>query len=154
MTPSACGYLYGEAVSCGLPETSDLGKECIRQIEGKTSAGSDARTQALIEHQEASRLAEQAVHTRRSCRAVDDSLRSVVGYSTWSPPAQSGGFSVLGLLLIPLVIALYFLPGIVAHWRGHHNENAIVLLNTLLGWTGLGWIAALIWSTTNAPKGK
>ena len=48
-----------------------------------------------------------------------------------------------------LVLALYFLPTIVALARSHHNAVAIFLLNLLLGWTGLGWIVALVWSATN-----
>jgi hypothetical protein len=53
-----------------------------------------------------------------------------------------------GILIIILAIGLYFLPGIVAHMRRHHNENSIVLLNLFLGWTVLGWLAALIWSAS------
>lgn len=48
-----------------------------------------------------------------------------------------------------LVLALYFLPTIVALARSHHNAVAIFLLNLFLGWTGLGWIVALVWSATN-----
>jgi hypothetical protein len=41
---------------------------------------------------------------------------------------------------------LYFLPSIVAFIRGHHSRLGIFLLNFFLGWSGLGWIIALIWS--------
>jgi len=53
---------------------------------------------------------------------------------------------VLGLLLGAL--ALFFLPAFVAGTRKHHNTNAIFALNLLLGWTVLGWVAALIWALT------
>ncbi len=43
---------------------------------------------------------------------------------------------------------LYFLPALIALLRGHHNGFAIFLTNVLLGWTLIGWIIALIWSTT------
>ena len=56
--------------------------------------------------------------------------------------------AVLGLGLLVLGVFVYFLPGIVAHMRGHHQENAIVLLNLFLGWTFIGWVAALVWSAT------
>lgn len=46
------------------------------------------------------------------------------------------------------VVALYCAPGIVALARGHHNTTAIIALNLLLGWTLLGWVAALVWSFT------
>jgi Superinfection immunity protein len=32
--------------------------------------------------------------------------------------------------------------------RHHRNAAAIFLINLLLGWTVLGWIAALVWSVT------
>lgn len=38
--------------------------------------------------------------------------------------------AALGLGLIALGIVVYLLPGIVAHQRAHHQENAIVLLRT------------------------
>lgn len=47
-----------------------------------------------------------------------------------------------------MVIALYFLPLIVAWLRGHHNKASIFLLNLFLGWTVIGWIVALIWSAS------
>lgn len=50
-------------------------------------------------------------------------------------------------LSLPL-IALYFVPGIVALARSHHNATAIVALNLLLGWTLIGWVVALVWSFT------
>ena len=47
---------------------------------------------------------------------------------------------------------LYFLPAIVASVRKHHNQNAIAVLNIFLGWTLLGWIAALVWASTRVIK--
>lgn len=46
------------------------------------------------------------------------------------------------------IIALYFLPAIVAAFRKHRNKAPIFLLNLLLGWTVVGWVAALVWSAT------
>jgi len=53
-----------------------------------------------------------------------------------------------------LFLAAYFLPTIVAVARGHHNAFAIFLLNLLLGWTGLGWIFALVWAVTNRSPAR
>ncbi|WP_277226774.1 superinfection immunity protein [Hymenobacter sp. YC55] len=48
---------------------------------------------------------------------------------------------------------LYFIPAIVA--KGKRNATSILVLNLLLGWTILGWIAALIWALSNdAPIQK
>lgn len=45
-------------------------------------------------------------------------------------------------------LILGFLPTLIALLRGHDNTFAIFLTNLLLGWTGIGWIIALIWSFT------
>lgn len=65
--------------------------------------------------------------------------------STEVSGSESAG-AYLGLLII---LCLYFLPAVIAHRRGHLNASSITLLNLLLGWTGLGWVAALVWSMTN-----
>jgi hypothetical protein len=41
---------------------------------------------------------------------------------------------------------LYFLPTVIAFIRGHHSRLGIFLLNFFLGWSGLGWIIAFVWS--------
>jgi uncharacterized membrane protein YqaE (UPF0057 family) len=56
------------------------------------------------------------------------------------------------LVAIGLMVAVYFLPIIVASSRGHHQAFAIFMLNLLLGWTLLGWVAALIWSFTATAR--
>ena len=53
--------------------------------------------------------------------------------------------------LLILVAAFYFAPALVAYMRDHHNALAIAALTLLLGWTGLGWVAALVWALT-APR--
>ena len=55
---------------------------------------------------------------------------------------------LVALVALFLAIYFYFLPTITAAYRKHHNQKAIFLLNLLLGWTLLGWIAALVWSAT------
>lgn len=47
---------------------------------------------------------------------------------------------------------LYMLPAAIAYQRNRHNKEAISALNLLLGWTLLGWIAALAWSLTRTPN--
>ncbi|MHB8541608.1 MAG: superinfection immunity protein [Candidatus Acidiferrales bacterium] len=50
----------------------------------------------------------------------------------------------MGLLVLVL---LYFLPAII----GHNKRDAmgIFLLNFFLGWTIIGWVAALFWACTS-----
>ena len=57
-------------------------------------------------------------------------------------------------ILIPIVIVaalFYFIPSIIAGARGHHQTVAIVVLNLFLGWTFLGWVAALVWAFMATP---
>lgn len=60
-------------------------------------------------------------------------------------PAFHGTTAVL---LLVVAAGLYFLPGIIASRRGASSTTGIVLLNILLGWTVLGWIASLIWAVS------
>lgn len=52
------------------------------------------------------------------------------------------------IIMLAAMVALYFLPGLVAYFRDHHNTASIMLLNLFLGWTLLGWVGALIWSAS------
>ena len=56
-----------------------------------------------------------------------------------------------GLIIVLVVIVSYFLPTLIAVLREHHNRLPIFLLNFFLGWTFIGWVAALVWSFTSPP---
>jgi hypothetical protein len=55
---------------------------------------------------------------------------------------------VRGFVVVMVFIALYFVPSIIAAYREHRDRLAILMLNILLGWTAVGWIAALVWACT------
>lgn len=57
-----------------------------------------------------------------------------------------------GLIIFAMVMAIYFLPTIVASNRGHESAGAIFFLNLLLGWTMLGWVVAFVWAFTNPTQ--
>ncbi len=60
--------------------------------------------------------------------------------------------SLMRLLTILFVVALVlFIPAIIAYRRRHPNRVAIFALNVFAGWTGIAWIAALVWSLTAIP---
>jgi len=59
---------------------------------------------------------------------------------------QMQNLSILEILLVVLIFAIYFLPTLIAFLRQHKNKLAIFLLNLLLGWTVLGWVVSLVWS--------
>lgn len=58
------------------------------------------------------------------------------------------------IVLLIIGFNVYLVPTWVAYGRGHHNRGAILAMNILLGWTFLGWVAALVWSLmrVDAPK--
>lgn len=47
-----------------------------------------------------------------------------------------------------ILVALYFLPTIVANGRHVTCVGGITMVNLFLGWTGIGWLVALIWAIT------
>ena len=53
-------------------------------------------------------------------------------------------WGLCAILFIP-----YFLPTIIALLRRSRSTAGIFVLNFFLGWTFIGWIAALIWSVTS-----
>jgi hypothetical protein len=56
-------------------------------------------------------------------------------------------------LILIFLVALYFLPTIIAAFREHSQFLPILLLDVFLGWTLVGWVVALVWSVTNQdPK--
>ena len=56
-------------------------------------------------------------------------------------------FEAVTLLLVILVGSIFYLfPAMVAHYKRHRQQTAILILNLLLGWTFLGWVLALVWA--------
>ncbi|HET7346268.1 MAG TPA: superinfection immunity protein [Acidobacteriaceae bacterium] len=48
-------------------------------------------------------------------------------------------------------VAIYFLPSLIAAARHTHNATGIFLFNLFLGWTGIGWIIALLVAICSSP---
>ena len=55
---------------------------------------------------------------------------------------------ILGLALLAVALAVYFLPTVIAYARVKRNIWAIFALNLLLGWSVIGWIISLVWALT------
>lgn len=58
-----------------------------------------------------------------------------------------------GLTLFVIILALSFIPVIIAAVRKHNDTILIFLLTFFLGWTVIGWIVALIWSLSSNVQG-
>ena len=60
---------------------------------------------------------------------------------------NSFGFSMFSVVVgVVFVFALYLVPFWVALGRRKKQTLAIFFLNLFAGWTGVGWLAALIWA--------
>lgn len=53
---------------------------------------------------------------------------------------------ILQILVFLIGLALYFLPTIIAVHSLKKDSAAILALNFFLGWTFIGWVAALVWA--------
>lgn len=67
-------------------------------------------------------------------------------YSFISTFVSTLGTSVRIFIGVILCISIYMLPAGIAFLRGRENTAAIAVLNLFLGWTLVGWVAALVWS--------
>jgi hypothetical protein len=47
---------------------------------------------------------------------------------------------------ILFLVLMYWLPTIIAIVRKTQSAVGIAVFNFFLGWTGIGWIAALVWA--------
>jgi hypothetical protein len=52
------------------------------------------------------------------------------------------------LVLVIVYFGLMFVPSYVAFIRQHEYRIVILGVNFLLGWTGLGWAALMVWALT------
>ena len=50
------------------------------------------------------------------------------------------------MLLVPVSLAIYLLPIIIAAAKHKRDMLGVVLLNVLAGWSLVGWIISLVWA--------
>lgn len=65
---------------------------------------------------------------------------------------KPGETMLTALWLLSALLIIYFVPVAVAMARKHRNTVAIVVLNIFLGWTLIGWVAALVWACVNQER--
>jgi T4 superinfection immunity protein len=61
---------------------------------------------------------------------------------------------VFFVVFAAILVAVYFLPSIVAIKRQHQSKISIIILNTFFGLTVAGWFAALIWAAGAVRPGR
>jgi uncharacterized membrane protein len=64
------------------------------------------------------------------------------------------GFVALLMVVFVLAAVIYALPALMAWSMGSPYRLSITLLDLLLGWTILGWLAALIWAIMTGNGGS
>jgi hypothetical protein len=80
-------------------------------------------------------------------------VAAIVGGIIVASTQSNASVGLLGfVLMIWLGLAFYFIPTFVAHQRKHNNLLAIGMLNLFLGWSVIGWVAAMVWACTNDVK--
>ena len=60
-----------------------------------------------------------------------------------------GNHTGLSILSWGLLILLYYIPAGIAYLRRHRQRLTILILNLLGGWSGIGWLAAIVWACTS-----
>ena len=51
------------------------------------------------------------------------------------------------IIMLLLIVLIYMLPSLIAYSREHPRRQDIAVLNILLGWTLIGWIAVFLWAS-------
>ena len=59
---------------------------------------------------------------------------------------------IIKLILVIAAVAFYLMPSIIAFNRDHSARFAILFINLFSGFTGIGWIACLVWSFSGSSQ--
>jgi hypothetical protein len=51
------------------------------------------------------------------------------------------------ILLLIAILVLYMLPTLIAFGREHPHREELAVINIVVGWTLIGWIAVFLWAT-------
>lgn len=77
-------------------------------------------------------------------------LLTLVGWIFASASGPLNGFgNTMAVLFFLVAPALYLLPIYEASIRKDKSVGAIAAITVFLGWTGVGWVAALAWALSN-----
>lgn len=62
---------------------------------------------------------------------------------------------LIGLTIVVLgtMLGIYILPSIIVISHHKKQKGAIIALNLLTGWTGIGWVVSFIWSLYKEKEG-
>jgi hypothetical protein len=66
--------------------------------------------------------------------------------------SNTGLDNLLIIVLGLMATAGYFLPTLVAFYRGHEYRFVILAINLIAAWTILAWVGMLVWAVWPAEK--
>lgn len=52
---------------------------------------------------------------------------------------------ITGFISFVFGVLVYFLPTVISYIRKNPSTK-LILVNVLVGWTGIGWLGCLVWS--------
>ena len=55
--------------------------------------------------------------------------------------------SILTLIFFTIILCIYYIPFLVAEVRKIENKTSVFWLNTFFGWSGIGWLVLLFYSS-------
>ena len=55
--------------------------------------------------------------------------------------------AILTLLVFTILLCVYYIPFLVAEVRKIKNKNSVFWLNTFFGWSVIGWLVLLFYSS-------
>jgi hypothetical protein len=72
--------------------------------------------------------------------------------NTYAASGTSAGAIAAVILFVIFGVAMWLLPIYIA-WRRHvRNVAAITVIDLLLGWTFVGWVACLAWAVSSDTR--
>ena len=65
------------------------------------------------------------------------------------------GFQIPAVVMVGgllFALGIVVAPALIAYHRGHKHKQAILVACILIGWSGLGWVLALLWALMEPAK--
>jgi hypothetical protein len=85
---------------------------------------------------------------------VDIAAGGLVTVLVNAATTKSPAFAIVAGAVVTGALPLYVLPLIIAYLRGAPDRASVAVINVLLGWTYLGWVAALALAVRDRQPGS
>lgn len=63
-------------------------------------------------------------------------------------------FIIMCVVWFVLGLILYLLPWLIAKGRDMQGTGALLFVNLFFGWSGIGWVACLLWAALGQTKAQ